>query len=31
MASGKSSKRPRAAESVDKLFGGRTIAVHGAR
>jgi excinuclease ABC subunit A len=31
MASGKSSKRPRAAEPVDKLFGGRTIAVHGAR
>ena len=31
MASGKSSKRPRAAEPVEKLFGGRTIAVHGAR
>ena len=31
MASGKSSRRPRAAEPVDKLFGGRTIAVHGAR
>ena len=31
MASGKSSKRPRAAEPVDKLFGGRTIAVRGAR
>jgi len=31
MASGKSSKRPRPAEPVEKLFGGRTIAVHGAR
>ena len=31
MASGKSSKRPGAAEPVEKLFGGRTIAVHGAR
>ena len=31
MASGKSSKRVRAAEPVEQLFGGRTIAVHGAR
>jgi excinuclease ABC subunit A len=31
MASGKSSKRPRPAEPVEQLFGGRTIAVHGAR
>ena len=31
MASGKSSKRPRPAEPVEKLFGGRTIAVRGAR
>jgi excinuclease ABC subunit A len=31
MASGKSTKRPRAAAPVEKLFGGRTIEVRGAR
>jgi excinuclease ABC subunit A len=31
MANGKSSKRPRAAEPLDALFGGRTIEVRGAR